>query len=101
MTLATTTTLGSSANPSYYGQPVTFTATVAATSSPAGNPTGTVTFKDGSTTLGTGSLSTTGGVTTASYTTAALGVGSGHSITAVYSGDSSFAAGARRRPCPR
>ena len=41
---------------------------------------------DGTTTLGTGTLSTSGGVTTATFTTAALAVGS-HSITAVYSGD--------------
>src|SRR5260370_39154624 len=39
---ATTTALVSSANPSTFGQPVTLTATV---SSPAGTPTGTVTFR--------------------------------------------------------
>jgi len=39
-----------------FGQPVTFTATVAAKSPGAGTPTGTVTFKDGSSTLGTGTL---------------------------------------------
>src|SRR5262249_27585445 len=52
---ASTTTMVSSLNPSTVGQNVTFTATVA--SSTTGIPTGTVTFKDGSTTLGTGSLS--------------------------------------------
>jgi hypothetical protein len=45
-------TLTSSQNPSNFGQAVTFTATVTGTS-----PTGTVTFKDGATVLGTGTLS--------------------------------------------
>ena len=47
---ATTVALTSSANPSIYGQAVTFTATVA--SSTTGTPTGSVTFFDGSTALG-------------------------------------------------
>jgi hypothetical protein len=86
---ATTTTLTfSPANPTP-GQTVTFTATVAASSPGAGNPTGTVTFKDGSTTIGTGTLSTTGGVTTTSFTTASLSAGT-HTITASYGGDASF-----------
>ena len=80
---ATTTAVTSSFNPAVFGQSVTFTATV---SSPSGTPTGTVTFKDGTTTLGTGTFA--GGV--ASFSTAALGVGN-HPITAIYSGDSSFA----------
>jgi hypothetical protein len=75
---STTTTLTSSPNPSIYQTSVTFTATV----SPAA-ATGTVTFKDGSTTLGTGSL--VSGKTT--YSTTALALGS-HSITATYGGDS-------------
>ncbi|HEX4794926.1 MAG TPA: Ig-like domain repeat protein [Humisphaera sp.] len=79
---ATTTTISSSVNPSFFGQSVTFTATVAVNAPGAGNATGTVTFKDGATTLGTAALS--GGVAT--FSTAALSVG-GHSITAVYNGD--------------
>src|SRR5579863_9992825 len=65
------------------GQPVTLTATV---TSNAGTPTGTVTFKDGSTTLGTG---TVGSGRQATFTTSTLSVGS-HSITAVYGGDNNF-----------
>ena len=84
---ATSTTLVSSANPSASGQAVTFTATVGPVAPATGTPTGTVTFKDGSTTLGTGTLS--GGAAT--FTTSALAVGT-HSITAVYGGDASFAA---------
>jgi hypothetical protein len=61
---------------------VTFTATV---TSGSGTPTGSVTFKDGSTTIGTGTLS--GGVASMSTTTLA---GGSHSITAVYSGDATF-----------
>jgi hypothetical protein len=76
-TLAATTTTLSALTGSTFGQVVTFTATVAPTAS------GTMTFMDGSTPLGTGTLS--GGV--ASFTTTTLAVG-GHSITAVYNGDS-------------
>jgi hypothetical protein len=68
-----------------YGQSVTFKATVSVDGPGAGVPTGTVTFKDGTKTLGTGTLSTSGGVTTATFTTSALAVGT-HSITAVYGG---------------
>ncbi len=50
----------------------------------SGIPTGTVTFMDGATSLGSGTLSAGG---SASITTAALGVGI-HSITADYGGDS-------------
>ena len=51
---STTTSLTSSANPSVFGQSVTFTATVAAVSPGSGTPTGTVNFLDGTTTIGTG-----------------------------------------------
>jgi uncharacterized repeat protein (TIGR03803 family) len=79
----TTTTLASSQNPSNSGQSVTFTASVAPQFS--GTPTGTVTFNNGSTKLGTVPLS--GGV--ASYTTTNLAVGT-EPITASYNGSSSF-----------
>jgi hypothetical protein len=82
----TSTTVTSSVNPSRFGQSVTFTATVSVTSPGAGTPTGTVTFKDGTTTLGTGTLNASDQAT---FTTSALSVGS-HSITAVYNGDSNF-----------
>jgi hypothetical protein len=79
---STTTSVASSLNPSTYETTVTFTATVTSTS---GTPTGTVTFKDGASTLGTGTLS--GGKAT--YATLTLAVGT-HSITAVYAGSGSF-----------
>jgi uncharacterized repeat protein (TIGR01451 family) len=75
---ATTAALTSSANPSFFGQAVTFTATVTGAS-----PTGTVTFKDGATVLGSGTLNGSG---VATFTTPSLAVGS-HSITAAYAGD--------------
>ncbi len=85
---STSTGLTSSLNPSILGQSVTFTATVSVVSPGAGTPTGTVTFMDSSTTLGTGTLNGSG---VATYTTSVLAVGS-HSITAVYGGDSNFIA---------
>jgi len=77
----------SSAEPSVFGQPVTFTAVV----SPAqpGTPTGTVTFLDGGSPIGSGTLTVVGGVDRATLTTPALAVGS-HTITATYGGNSSF-----------
>src|SRR6185437_12179001 len=83
---ATSTAVASSLNPSAYGQSVTFVATVSASAPGAGTPTGTVTFLDGGTPIGTGSLS--GGV--ARFATSELAVGS-HTITAIYSGDGNFA----------
>jgi hypothetical protein len=76
----TSTALSSSSNPSTYGSSVTFTATVTPSAA-----TGTVTFKDGSTTLGTGTLS--GGKTT--FSTSTLAAGS-HSITAAYGGNTTY-----------
>jgi hypothetical protein len=82
---ATDTALSSSKLSSSQGDEVTFTALV--TPSSAGiTPTGTVTFMDGATTLGTGTLNAS---RQASFTTSSLSVGS-HSITAVYGGDSNF-----------
>jgi hypothetical protein len=83
--LPTTTTLSSSLNPSVYGQSVMFTATVTPNSG-TGVPTGSVTFKSGTTTLAKVSL-TSG---TATYSTAVLTVGT-KSITALYSGDATYA----------
>jgi len=84
---ATLVSLVSSLSTSAFGQAVTFTATVKPASG-SGTPTGTVTFNDGATALGTGTLS--GG--TATFTTSGLGAGV-HSITAVYGGDANFAGG--------
>jgi hypothetical protein len=76
-----TTTLASSANPSVFGQPVTFTATV---SSSFATPGGSVDFVDTTTgtDLGTAPLSSSG---SASLTVSNLGAGS-HVIEAIYAG---------------
>jgi Bacterial Ig-like domain (group 3) len=80
--VATTTTLASSANPSVFGQAVTFTATVNAVSV----PTGSVTFVDTTTatTFGTVTLDATGQAT---FTTSTLALGS-HTIQATYTPNS-------------
>jgi hypothetical protein len=82
---ATATAISSSANPSTFGQAVTFTATVQPAA--GGVPTGTVTFFDGAAPIGSGSLS--GGVAQFTAAGGALATGT-HSITARYSGDSNF-----------
>ena len=74
-------------NPSNVGQAVTFTATVTVPQG-AGVPTGTVTFLDGMTVFGTGTLN---GADLATFSTSTLAAGD-HLITAVYGGDDSFAA---------
>ena len=84
----TTTTL--SLNPTVFGQSAVLTASVAAVSPGAGTPTGIVTFLDQTTTLGTGILNGSG---TATFAFAGLAVGT-HAISAVYSGDVDFLAGA-------
>ena len=77
----TSLSLTSNPNPSMVGQSVTFTATVSPTAA-----TGTVTFTEGSTVLGTSSVLSGMAV----YTTTSLVVGS-HIIRATYSGDSNYA----------
>ena len=84
---ATTLSAGSSSITS--GQSLTLTASVTdATAGSTGTPTGTVSFFDSSTLLGTTALS--GG--TASYVTSALAPGVTHTLTASYSGDGNFTA---------
>ncbi len=83
---ATTTTLSASSTSINPNQSVTFTATV--TSTTPGTPTGTVSFYDGSTLLGTGTLDNTGKAT---FSTSSLSPATTHTITATYSGDSIFA----------
>jgi Bacterial Ig-like domain (group 3) len=80
--LATGVTLTSSLNPSVVGQSVTLTAHV----SPA-SATGSVQFFDGTTSLGTATVS--GGAATLAVSSL---TGGAHSLTAAYSGDGSNAA---------
>jgi hypothetical protein len=84
-TVGSATALTASPNPVTVSGTVTLTATVTAASGSA-IPTGTVTFLDGTTSLGTGTLDAKG-VATLAVTTLAVGT---HSITANYSGDTNF-----------
>jgi hypothetical protein len=82
----TSTTLAVSASPQLSGATVTFTATVVATAPGSGTPNGVVTFKEGATILGTGTLNAAG-VATFSTTTLSNGL---HTITAVYDGVNNY-----------
>ncbi len=83
-TYATTTSLSASSTAPTAGQSVTLTATVRAVGDTR-FPTGTVTFKSGSTVIGTANLR----YDKATLTTAALGAGL-HPITAVYNGTTTY-----------
>jgi large repetitive protein len=78
--------LGSSANPAASGAMVVFTARVTAPASIT--PTGSVTFLDGTTLLGSAAVDATGA---ASVSSSALSVGT-HSVTAGYAGDQNLSA---------
>lgn len=78
---ATATTLTASPTSSVAGQPITLTVAVAPTSGTS-TPTGTVTFQDGGTEIGSAPLATGNGVL--SFSTLRVGT---HSLTALYSGD--------------
>jgi hypothetical protein len=82
----TTTALRSSANPSTFGQAVTFTATISPVAPGGGTPDGTVQFKDGGVNLGPARALVSG---VATFATSSLGAGS-HAITAVYSGAANY-----------
>lgn len=79
----TSTTLTTSPNPSKLGQSVTLTALVIPTDS--GSPSGTVTFFDGTTSLGSSVVN----LGTAQLVKSTL-LGGSHSLTASYSGDAVF-----------
>jgi parallel beta-helix repeat protein len=98
LTLPTLSALTSSNNPSIFGQPVTFTATVIQNVPPTKPPqapavpsqatiTGPITFYDGNTALAT--VTTNNG--TATFTTSSLSVGS-HTITTTYAGNANIGA---------
>jgi len=88
-TTTTTLVLSSGANPSTYGDSLSFDVTVS-----GANPTGAVTLKDGGTsgtTLGTQTLTPSGGNGVCTITTTALTVGAHDNIVAVYGGDPNHA----------
>jgi len=84
---STTTSLTSTPNPSAVGQAVTLRATVSPVAPATGVPTGSVTFRDGATSLGVVALVNG----SASLTISTLAAGS-HSLTAAYGGSPTFLA---------
>jgi hypothetical protein len=90
--IGTSTALATSTTSPTYGQSVVLTATVTPADDALGAPGGTVSFVDGSTTLATVPVAPGAGATgTARVTLGDLGAGA-HSIRAVFSGTSAFAA---------
>jgi len=84
--VVTSTSVSSSTNPSVVGQSVTYTATVSAAS---GTPTGSVTFRDGGSTLTCTGGSQTLSAGTATCTVAPPSAGT-RSITAAYAGSAPY-----------
>ncbi len=82
VTGSTSTEISSDLDPSLVGDLVTFAATVSPVAPASGTPTGTVTFLDGSTVMGTVTLNGQG---VARFTTSTLTVGT-HTIVADYNG---------------
>jgi|GEM_PF-993684 len=85
---ATTTALSSSSNPAPLGIGITLTATVAPAVTGAGQPTGNVTFRDGTTTLATVPVDAN---SRATHIVAGLTLGS-HELVAEYAGAGIFGA---------
>jgi hypothetical protein len=80
------TVMTSFPDPAVVGQVVSFTVAVIALAPSHGMPTGTVTFTDGTTTIGTVTVNNVGRAT---FTTASLSRGN-HAINASYGGDAKF-----------
>jgi len=90
-TVGSTTTVVAAPTTVVSGSPTTLTATITGASI-NGNPTGLVTFYAGATTIGTGTASTTAGVTTATYVyTPSAPSSTPVAITATYAGDTGYA----------
>ena len=83
----TSVVLGAAPTPTNYGTAVTMTATVSVTSPGVGTPTGTITFKNGTTVLAIYALPSSG---VYAYTFSGLPAGA-LTLSAVYSGDTNFA----------
>ncbi|MGH9208367.1 MAG: Ig-like domain-containing protein [Acidimicrobiales bacterium] len=91
--MASSTGLGINPSPSTYGQAVTLSATV---SGAGATPSGSVTFKDGTKTLGTALLN---GAGTAQLMTSATTLSAGaHTLTAAYAGDSVYTGSSTSAP---
>jgi hypothetical protein len=93
---STSASISASPNPVATNQQVTLSVTIGSQSNSTQGPTGTVTFKDGSTSIGTANVTPAGakgmvgasGTASMSMTFTTTGT---HSLTAVYSGDANYA----------
>jgi len=94
--IPTQTSVVASSPTSTYGQAVSFTATVAPSSGSI-SPTGTVTFYDETTPIGSAPLSPADGVATATLASSSLMAGS-HWVTATYSGDANSSTSSSAAP---
>jgi hypothetical protein len=90
-TFLSSTAVSSSAAPAALGQPVTFTATIDVNAPEHGPATGVVTFSEGATVLGSGTVNKVGSKFVAIFTTSTLSLGS-HTLLAAYSGDEAYVA---------
>src|SRR5262249_22668390 len=87
---STTTTISNvSATPALNAKPVSFTAAVAVVAPAVGTPQGTVTFFDGTISLGTAQVQVVSGKAQATFTTSSLAMGR-HLITARYDPAANF-----------
>ncbi|HEX5702399.1 MAG TPA: Ig-like domain-containing protein [Pyrinomonadaceae bacterium] len=84
----TSTAVTSSANPASFGQSIMFDATVTAANGAPGIPSGSVTFREGSTVLGTATLNSAGH---ALFSYSAFSIGS-HNVTADFAGTNGWLA---------
>jgi hypothetical protein len=97
--MTTTTTLAANPTSITSGASVALTATVTATANNGPGVTGSVVFKNGSTSLGSGTCTSTAGTSTtaatcvATLSTTALTTVGSTTITATYQGDANYAAG--------
>lgn len=91
--IGTTTTLKSSLNPSTYGLSVTFTATVTPANNTGPGPSGTVTFSDGGSPIGTAPVTASGSSFIATLSVSNL-PGGANSITASYPGATDYGSSA-------
>ena len=95
---ASTTTITSAAGADGFGQPAAFIASVAASTTDAVAPTGSVTFEnDGQPLPGNSTVPVIGGAAT--YVANGLAIGD-YAVTAVYAGDGNYAARALPPPLP-
>jgi hypothetical protein len=96
---STRTTLRIMLTPVVSGQTVTLISRVLPVVPGTGKPTGTITFLDGTTELGTAPLQVILGIVKATLPWSARGVAT-HQLTAVYSGDDNFTASVTALPVP-